>query len=353
MLNDVGPNLIVPNFYLEYCKNRLKKITLRVDIAKLQKEYKSQFKCMVLLKKLRWGNSITCIKCLSKEVRTVLTDTERYACKNCKMHFSLFTDTIFEGTSLPLPVWFQVIGLMINAKEGISAKEVARNLGITYKTAFYACMRVRIGMLLPESQLNGILEMNANSFSGQIHEDNKWNLDNDPLKSMILIDQGYGMDHVSIIALVQRIGNVRTETAERLTKRHLLSMLKENAKQENPIVITDGFKSFAELESYLDRLKVNNRNEFNGVAPAFYANEEFWAYVKNGIRATYKTVSKKYLPLYLIEFEWKFHMRNLGGNEFENFLKESFFQKIDLKQYKSKTPNEVRGIMLKNKLFLS
>lgn len=83
------------------------------------------------------------------------------------MQFSVFTDTIFEGTLLLLPKWFASIALVLNAKSGMAAKELERHVGFTYKTAYYTAMRIRIGMLVPQSQLSGIIEMDESYFGGK------------------------------------------------------------------------------------------------------------------------------------------------------------------------------------------
>lgn len=315
-----------------------------VNLIELHKNYNTQAKCLVLLKKLRWGKTVTCTNCASKEVRAVESQSERYICKDCKTQFSIFTDTIFEGTLLPLPNWFLLIGIMLNAKSGVSAKEIERSLGMTYKTAYYACMRVRVGMLMPESQLNGMIEMDESYFGGKARKQNKKIPDNEPSISTATNKRGRGTNKVSVVGMVQRKGNVKTKVIEKLSKRNLLSMLKENAKQDNSILITDGFRSYNELETYIDRLTVNHSKEFSKGVVHINTIEGFWSYVKNGIKGSYKAVSKKYLPLYLIEFEWKFNNRNFRGNELEKFLKNALFQEKELEYYKAKTSNQVKQI---------
>lgn len=319
-----------------------------VNLLELHKEYNTQAKCIALLKKLRWGNTVRCLKCDCRHVRLVSATNERYQCKLCKEQFSIFTNTIFEGTLLPLPIWFQIIGTMLNAKSGISAKEIERSTGVTYKTAYYTCMRVRIGMLMPESKLNGMIEMDESYFGGKARKLNKSIPDNEPTLSTATNKRGRGTNKVSVVGMVQRKGNVKTKVIEKLTKRNLLAMLKENAKQDNSILITDGFKSYNELETYIDRLTVNHSKQFSRGVVHINTIEGFWSYVKNGIRGSFKAVSKKYLPLYLIEFEWKFNNRNFRGNEFEKFLINALNQEKELEYYKAESSNQVKQISYGN-----
>lgn len=319
-----------------------------VNLIELHKNYNTQAKCLVLLKKLRWGKTVTCTKCDSKSVRLVNPQQERYICQNCNKQFSIFTDTIFEGTLLPLPTWFHIIGTMLNAKTGISAKEIERSAGVTYKTAYYSCMRIRIGMLMPESKLNGMIEMDESYFGGKARKSNKLIPDNEPTLSTATNKRGRGTNKVSVVGMVQRKGNVKTKVIEKLTKRNLLAMLKENAKQDNSILITDGFKSYSELETYIGRLTVNHSKQFSRGIIHINTIEGFWSYVKNGIKGSFKAVSKKYLPLYLIEFEWKFNNRSFRGNEFEKFLKNALTQEKELEYYKAQSSNQVKQISYGN-----
>jgi len=317
---------------------------MAVNLIELHKNYNTQAKCLALLKKLRWGKTVTCPKCESKENRIVNPQFERYFCEDCNEQFSIFTGTIFEGSLLKLPTWFQIIGLMLNAKSSISAKEIERNTGVTYKTAYYSCMRIRVGMLTPESKLGGMIEMDESYFGGKARKLNKSIPDNEPTLSTTTNKRGRGTNKVSVVGMVQRKGDVRTKVIEKLTKRNLLAMLKANSKQENSILITDGFKSYKELETYVDRLVVNHSKQFSKGIVHINTIEGFWSYVKNGIRGSFKAVSKKYLPLYLIEFEWKFNNRNFRGNEFEKFLKNALSQEKELEYYKAKSSSQVKQI---------
>jgi transposase-like protein len=129
--------------------------------------------------------------------------------------------------------------------------------------------------------------------------------------------RGRGTNKVSVAGMVQRKGNVKTKVIEKLTKRNLLHMLKSYAKSENAILITDGFRSYRALESYIDRLEINHKKEFSRGIVHVNTIEGFWSAVKNGIRGSYKSISKKYIPFYLVEYEWKWNHKTFRGDEFE------------------------------------
>ncbi len=318
---------------------------MATNLREIQLKYNTQQKCLNLLEQLRWGKNITCPYCEKKEIRVVDTLKKRYFCKSCNEQFSLFTDTIFEGTLLELPIWFQIIALMLNAKSGMSAKEIQRNIGVTYKTAYYIAMRIRVGMLQENTCLNGIIEMDESYFGGKHRKNNHKTNDNHPDLASVVLKRGRGTNKVSVVGMVQRKGKVKTKLIEKLNKRNLLAMLKTYASKENSLLITDGFKSYNELEKYIDRLKINHSKGFSSGIVHVNTIENFWSGVKNGIRGSFKAISKKYLPLYLLEFEWTFNHRFYKGNEFESYLKNALTQDKALEYWKAESVKQVKNIV--------
>lgn len=315
-----------------------------MTLIEVQKKYNTQAKCLKLLEKLRWGKIAKCSYCGSTKTKRQKAEKNRHTCKNCKRSFSVLVDTIFEDTRLPLPKWFIVIAMMLNSKSGISAKEIQRNIGGSYKTSYYVAMRIRIGMLINNTKLGGMIEMDESYFGGkarkrQKSEDSQANISTTSLK------RGRGTNKVSVAGMVQRKGMVKTKLIEKLTRRNLLHMLKTYAKQENSILITDGFRSYKDLESYIDRLEINHSKSFSKGIVHVNTIEGFWSYVKNGIKGSYKSISKKYLPFYLVEYEWKFNNRNYRGNEFEKYLKNALKQEKELEYWKAKDSKEVKDIV--------
>ncbi len=317
---------------------------MSVNILELNKAYNTQLKCLKLLENIRWGKVVKCPNCQKNDVRLVESNSGRYFCRNCKMQFSIFTDTIFEGTRLPLPTWFHIIGMMLNAKTGISAKEVQRSTGITYKTAYYTCMRIRVGMLMPETILDGIIEMDESYFGGKPKRKNKALGDSQPTLSTPFLKRGRGTKKVSVVGMVERQGDVKTKVIEKLTKRNLLSMLKENAKKDDSILITDSCKSYSEFDKYIEHMVINHSKEYSRGIVHVNTIEGFWSYVKNGIKGSFKAISKKYLPLYLCEFEFKYNHRNSGKNEFIEYLQNAIGQEKELLYWKAKSSEKVKRI---------
>ena len=113
-------------------------------------------------------------------------------------------------------------------------------------------------------------------------------------------------------------------------KGHLLLMLKNYASKGNSILVADGFRSYKALEEYIDRLVVNHLKEYSKGITHINTIEGYWIFVKNGFSGSFTAISKKYLPFYLIEYEWKYNYRNFKGNQFDEFLKSAVTHKKEL-----------------------
>lgn len=316
-----------------------------MNIIEISKKYNTQVKCLDLLEKLRWGKSVKCTFCGSDKTRRAKNEAGRYACRNCKNTFSILSDTIFEGTKLPLPKWFLSIATILNGKGGVSSKELQRNIGLTYKTAYYVSMRIRVGMLIENTHLHGILEMDESYFGGKPKKFGSKT--NKALLSSVSQKRGRGTSKISVAGIVERKGEVKTKVIEKLTKRNLLAMLKKYVVEDDSVLVTDTFKSYSNLNEYIEHLQINHSKQFSKGLTHINTIEGYWAFVKNGIRGSYKSISPKYLPFYLIEYEWHYNHRN-DKNQFMAFLQNALNQEKELLYWKAETSEKVKHVAYKN-----
>ena len=128
-----------------------------MNLSILHKQLGTQDKCIAYLEKLRWNKKPKCVFCDSDNV-TKRKNSMRWHCNNCSKDYSVLVGTIFEGTRLELFKFFEIMFLMINAKMGISASEIARNTGVKYQTAWFACHKIRCAMIGNELRLEGLVE---------------------------------------------------------------------------------------------------------------------------------------------------------------------------------------------------
>jgi len=309
-----------------------------MNIIEIQKTFSTDKKCLDYLEKLRWSKSVTCTKCQSKDVIRLKSQQGRFHCYDCKTTFSVISDTIFEHTRLPLPKWFVIIGLMLNAKRGISANHIMRDVGLSYKTAWYAAMRVRCGMIDNCNILENIVEMDETYVGGKPRKKYAEG-DEYTTISRVTDKRGRGTKKTPIVGIVERNGNIVLKVVQKLTAKNLLTMLKENVQTDNSIVVTDEFKSYIGFDKIVQHYTINHSKK-EWVKGAMHTNtiEGFWSIVKGSIKGNYIVLSKKYLPFYLVQAQYVFNYRNYKGNIFEKYLKEALQHDNPMEYYKPLKP---------------
>ncbi len=130
-----------------------------MTLPELNNLYSTEERCRELLKRLRWPNGVECPRCESKRVAS-LTENYKFECLNCQYQFTALAGTVFHDTHLPLDKWFLAVMLMCESRKGVSANQAKRMLGISYKTAWFLCHRIRYAMTeMDRPKLDGIVEV--------------------------------------------------------------------------------------------------------------------------------------------------------------------------------------------------
>ncbi|TAL69309.1 MAG: IS1595 family transposase [Bacteroidetes bacterium] len=307
-----------------------------MNLITLQRKLNTDAKCIAHLEKVRWGKNPICPYCNKDERITERQNTYRYHCNKCNRDFSVLVGTIYEGTKLDLPTWFYLTALMVNAPMGISHMELSRDLGIPYNTTWYACMRIRCGMLDQADLLEGIVEMDEAYLGGKPRKIIP--PDNAPVLSRVENKRGRGTRKVPVVGAVSRgkDGQVTTKLMERLTTRNLLAMLKRYVNEDEAIVITDEFHSYKKFDEVVEHLTINHKEAFAKGILHTNTIEGFWSIIKNGIKGNYRAISKKYLPFYLAEYAFKYNRRNRRQDSFKEFIDKSVAEDKCLVNYKPK-----------------
>ncbi len=117
-----------------------------MTLLQLQRRFSSEEECRAFFRKIRWPNGVTCPRC-GTSAPYYTPSLAKWECKSCRYQFTLTSQTIFHGTRTPLHKWFIAIWLVCSSKRGISAKQLQRTLGVTYKTAWRMGTQIRLGML--------------------------------------------------------------------------------------------------------------------------------------------------------------------------------------------------------------
>ena len=320
-----------------------------MDFKTLALKFDTDQKCLSYLEDLRWGMSKKCPHCGSDKIRHYAVE-KRYVCNNCLKKFSLANGTMFEHSRYPLTDWFKVIVLILNAKQGISAKNIMANMNCSYKTAWYLAMRVRCAMIEQDIQLQNIVEFDEAYVGGKPRKINKNEDSNVANLSSVTNKRGRGTNKTPIVGVVERNGDVVLQVTERLTSKFLLVMLQSHVKTDNAIVMTDDFKSYTKFDDLVQHLTINHsKKQFSNGIVHVNTIEGFWAILKNSIRGNYIAISKKYLPFYLVQAQYIYNRRNATYDVFEEFLKHAV--QIDKNDYLNyyKPVKEVKKLVCKQK----
>lgn len=288
-----------------------------MNLSTLARDFNTQQKCIEYLEELRWGDEVVSPFTGQSNV-TRRKGSNRFHDNGTNRDFTVLYDTIFEDTRLPLPTWFQLIWIMGNAKKGISSAQLARTLGIGYPTAWYASMRLRCAMIDKDMKLDGMVEMDESYLGGRPRR--KSPAANHPYLAKVDNKRGRGTRKVPVVGIVERKGKVVTKVIEKLSGRNLLAMLKHYVNTDKSIAVTDEFSSYKALDDHIEHLSINHSREFSRGIVHVNTIEGFWSIVKNGIKGNYMAVSKKYLPFYMLEFQFKYNNRDKTSEEIFKLL---------------------------------
>jgi transposase-like protein len=143
-----------------------------VDVINL---FDTDDKCRELLVRLRWPNGPECLRCHGPVVE-LATAKQLFYCNSCDYQFTVTASTIFNDSHLPLQKWFLATLLLCEARKGMSANQIKRTLGVSYKTAWYLCHRIRAAMKEADrTMLDGTVEMDETYVGGRQHRGRGWN----------------------------------------------------------------------------------------------------------------------------------------------------------------------------------
>ena len=272
-----------------------------MDIVRIYELFPTENDCISHLESVRWKDKPRCPYCKSTN-STPLRQEQRHHCNTCNTSFSVTIGTIFHHTHLPLQKWFLAICLILNAKKGISSRQLSRDLKINKDTAWRIGMRIRRAMSEREQRnlLTGIVEVDETYVGGKPRR-------GDPDKS----PRGRGTKKTPVVGMIERHGNVKAKVVKHdgLKSKKLTSLIRSNVDITNTTLITDEFKGYVGISKIMPHKVINHDVWY--VDGDIHVNnmESFWAILKRGIVGQFHKVSLKYLPNYLDEFTYRFSHR--------------------------------------------
>jgi len=277
----------------------------KYTLADFESEFPDDNVCLEWILSHRYPNGVHCPICDKVTKHHKVAKRPCYECDNCGHQVYPTAGTIFHKSTTPLKVWFQVIYRMASTRCGISAKQIERETGVTYKTAWRMFKQVRI--LLSENfwYLTGEVEVDETYIGGKRSG-----------------KRGRGAEgKTKVVGAVQRKGSVTTAIVPDVKRSTLTPFIEKNVSRKS-ILYTDEFQSY----DHLTKLGYNHFRIQHGIGQyvrgSIHTNniEGFWSLMKRGISGVYHAVSPKYLQYYIDEYAFRYNHRRDEIPMFKLFL---------------------------------
>jgi transposase len=285
------------------------------SLVEFMQEYPDDASCLDALWRRRHapdGHHAECPKC-KRERKFHRTSTRAsYTCDTCGHHMHPMKGTIFEKSTTSLTLWFYAMYLVASTRCGISAKQLERELGVTYKTAWRMMNRIRNELMGDDGKpLSGDVELDETSWGGKPRR---------KLRDYSEVAK-FREAKPTVLGMVERGGKVRVRI---IASRRGPALSREVRANVNPtsIIFTDDWQAYKPLRGEFLSHSIINHSEGLYVDGDTHTNtiEGFFGNLKTGMRGAYKKVSLKWLQSYLDEYAWRYNARRNGHALFEQLL---------------------------------
>jgi transposase-like protein len=269
-----------------------------VNIVQIYKKFPTEEDCISHIETVRWHGVPVCPYCASKRTSP---NQHRHHCNNCNTSFSATVNTIFHHTHLPLQKWFLAISLILNAKKGLSARQLARDLEVNKNTAWYMGMRVRNAMFEQGELLKGIVEMDETYIGGKPRKGNgKWAV------------RPRTTDKAPVVGIVERGGRIVAKPMEKskLKYKNLSKFVRDTVNCPEAVLITDEYRGYTSIRTFMAHHTINHKFAYANGEVHTNTIEGFWALLKRGIVGQYHKVTLRHLHQYVTEFCYRYNHRD-------------------------------------------
>lgn len=286
------------------------------SVFELTQIFSTEQDCINYLELLKWNKlpmspfdeTSTVYKCKNN----------KYRCKNTGKYFNVKTGTMFENSKIGLRKWFLIIWLVTSHKKGISSMQLARDIGVTQKTAWFMLQRIRACFGIENNnELEGIVECDETFIGGKNknrHKDKK-----------VPHSQGRSFkDKVPVMGMLQRGGKMNAYVVDDTKRKSIQPLICRYVNPETTILITDEWWAYKGLDKYYTHNVIDHsKKEYVSLQDNnIHTNniEGSWNILKRSVSGMYNHVSKKHLQKYVDEFVYRFNLRKVSDQEKFRYL---------------------------------
>lgn len=279
--------------------------TTKYGIPSLKRNFPTDEACLEYI-----FDTLHCRRCSCGGSYSSMKNSRKFQCSKCRFKISPTANTIFDHSPTPLTLWFQALLVFSNAKSGISAAQMERELEVTYKCAWRILMLVRNALKQSKERLKGDVETDAAYFGGRKNAGK-----NNEFLSMAIKDKSV------VMGAVERGGNAALRVVPDATAKSHSLFLRDTIENRGTRLMTDRTNRLDAVAMGYDRHSVDHhKKEF--VRGDIHVNtlDSFLAHVKRSIKGTHKVLSKRYLQNYLDGFVWHYNKRYNDRQRFFSLL---------------------------------
>jgi transposase-like protein len=289
-----------------------------MNLLTVTKTFTTEDAALDYIIKQRWPKGVRCLACDCDKVYKIATKGKTgkpcrlFECSDCRLHFSATTGTLFHDSHLPLTKWFMAMALMGEAKKGISANQVARHIGVQYKTAWHLCHRIRKAMAEIENTTLGgpgkTVEIDETFIGGR--------------------KRGKGVkggveSKIRVVGIAERNCRIHMQRISDGKSSTLRPIFQAKLDPGTEKIVSDGATNLAAIfnPEKIEQFKHEEDFAARGELTAKTVEGAFSLF-KRGVIGSYHHLSKDHLDSYLAEFCWRFNRRSMQPWIFETLTKE-------------------------------
>ncbi len=280
-----------------------------MNLVEVLERFPDEDSCLYHLEAIKWRGSPHCPYCDSDNVVRRIKNNEgvgRWNCRNCLSPFKVTSGTIFQGTKIPLRKWFAAIALILNAKKSLSSCQIARDLDLNQKSAWFLAMRIRKAMQEDGAFLRGIVEADETYLNSGKRKGGRRQL-------------GRSRSKQAVIGAVERGGKVKASLAPRVTAKFINTFLRKNIDPRS-VLMTDYWAGYNEVRDWMQHERINHSTgEY--VDGMIHTNtiEGFWSLVKRAIAGQHHHYTVEHATMYIDEASYKYNTRK-SETPFADFM---------------------------------